>query len=372
MTARLNRRDALLGLAALPMLNGSALAATTKPIRLTLLGQALLEHDLRTQVWPDRDKVAALVGRGDVAFTNLETVIKGDSVGAPTRELLTLHAGGPEVIDCLKSLNINLVATANNHAFDLGPEGILSTLAALDAAGLPHAGTGKDLASASAAAFQTTRSGARVAVIGFATGKVRDGGAASPTRPGVNEVREVSDGVLNTEDTARVFASIRAAAASADLVIAYHHNHLWGADSAVTYPWQQALAKACIDAGATVYMAHGAPMMHGLEFYKDAPMFYGLGNFIFQTETKPGTYSQRSWDGLVVDCRFGGGKRPIIELTPLSQNETVLGGVEDFETRGRPSLATAAAATRILSDFASRSKAFGATVSIVNGVGRVA
>ena len=69
MTARLNRRDALLGLAALPMLNGSALAATTKPIRLTLLGQALLEHDLRTQVWPDRDKVAALVGRGDVAFT---------------------------------------------------------------------------------------------------------------------------------------------------------------------------------------------------------------------------------------------------------------------------------------------------------------
>ena len=50
MTARLNRRDLLAGLTALPMFNVPAQAAPIKPIRLTLLGQALLEHDLRTQV----------------------------------------------------------------------------------------------------------------------------------------------------------------------------------------------------------------------------------------------------------------------------------------------------------------------------------
>ncbi len=371
MISSLSRRDTLLGLAVAPMLGVPALAAPAKSVRLTLLGQALLEHDLRQQVWPDRRRVAALVGRGDVAFTNLETVIKGETTGAPTRELLTLHAGGPEVIECLKSLNVNLISNANNHAFDLGEEGVMSTLIALDRAGLPHAGTGIDLEHATAPAFQISRSGVRVAVVGFATGKVREGGAATATRPGVNEIREVSDGVLDAEDTARILVSLRDAAAGADVVIAYHHNHLWGADSAVTYPWQQFLARQCVDAGASVYVAHGAPMAHGMEFYRDAPMFYGLGNFIFQTETKPGTYSQRSWDGLIVDVRFGGGKRPAIELIPLSLNETGLGGPTDFATRGRPSLAKGADAKRILEDFAARSKPFSTTVTITNGVGRV-
>ena len=372
MTAmRLSRRDALLGLVALG-LAGPACAQARRPVRVALLGQALLEHDLREQMWPDREAVARLIGRADIGFTNLETVIKGATTGAPTRELLTLHAGGPEVIECLKSLNVNLVATANNHAFDLGAEGIRSTLASLDAAGLPHAGSGLDLTRASAAAFQTSRSGARVAVVGFATGKVREGGMATARRPGVNEVRETAPGVLNEQDLARVFDALREAAKTADVVIAYQHNHLWGDDFAVTYPWQRAAAKRCIDAGATVYMAHGAPMMHGMEMYGNAPLFYGLGNFVFQTETKVGTYPQRSWEGMIVDGQFDGSARPKVGFTPLVLNEIGLGGPTDMETRGRPSLAGPADADRILRDFAERSRAFGTIIAIQGGVGTLA
>ena len=369
---RYTRRDALLGAAMLAATSGRVAAATRRPVRLSLLGQALLEHDLRAQIWPDRARIGALVGLGDIGFTNLETVINGPTVGVPTRERLTLHAGEPVVIDCLKSLNINFVATSNNHAYDLGAGGIRSTLAALDAARLPHAGSGLDLARAAAPAIQTSRSGARVAVVGFASGKVRDGGAATATRPGVNEVREDSPGVLNTDDQARVFDALNKAAKTADVVIAYQHNHLWGDDMAVTYPWQRILAKRCVDAGASIYMAHGAPLIHGLEIYRAAPLFYGLGNFIFQTETKPGNYPQRAWDGLIVDVRFSGAGRPAISFTPLTLNEIGLAGPDDMATRGRPSLAGPADAARILSDFAERSRALGTTITVRDGQGTLA
>ena len=151
--ATLTGAAALTGLGALPVL-----AAQRRPLRLSLLGQALLENDLRTQVWPDRERVSALVRHGEIGFTNLETVIRSSIVGTATREELTLHAGEPVVIDCLKSLGITLVATSNNHTFDLGQGGVLSTLTALDAAHLPHAGSGIDLdqAAANAGVPQTT------------------------------------------------------------------------------------------------------------------------------------------------------------------------------------------------------------------------
>ena len=364
------RRATLTGAAALTGLGGlPVLAAQRRPVRLSLLGQALLENDLRTQVWPDRERVSALVRHGEIGFTNLETVIRSSIVGTATREELTLHAGEPVVIDCLKSLGITLVATSNNHTFDLGQGGVLSTLKALDAAHLPHAGSGIDLDNAAAAGFATTKNGTRVALVGFATGKVRDGGAASPTRPGVNEVREDSPGVLNAQDLARVHAALAEGAKTAEVVIAYQHNHLWGDDMAITAPWQRQLAKRCIDAGATVFVSHGAPLLHGMELYNNAPLFYGLGNFIFQTETPPGTYPQRVWDGLIVDCQISGAGKPRIGFIPIVLNDTGLGGPSDMATRGRPSLAGTVDATRILADFAARSKAFGVTIAIRDGVG---
>jgi len=175
--------------------------------------------------------------------------------------------------------------------------------------------------------------------------------------------------VLNAQDLARVHAALAEGAKTAEVVIAYQHNHLWGDDMAITAPWQRQLAKRCIDAGATVFVSHGAPLLHGMELYKNAPLFYGLGNFIFQTETPPGTYPQRVWDGLIVDCQISGAGKPRIGFIPIVLNDTGLGGPSDMATRGRPSLAGTVDATRILADFAARSQAFGVTIAIRDGVG---
>ena len=59
--------------------------------------------------------------------------------------------------------------------------------------------------------------------------------------------------------------------------------------------WQEHWARASIDAGATVYVAHGSPEHKGVEIYKGRPVFYGLGNFIFHSRQPVGHYEKDVW-----------------------------------------------------------------------------
>ena len=343
--------------------------ARAPALRLALLGQALIEHAPGPGEWPGRDGVVARLARSHVVFTNLETVIQGPNAGAPTRELLTLHAAGPEMLEGLKAAHINLVATSNNHAFDLGSGGILDTVAALRAAGLPSTGSGADLAAASAPAYAASSAGT-VGLIAFATGKVRPGGAATPDRPGVNELRRDAAGEPVAEDVERILNAIAAARRQTQVVIAYQHNHDWEPDMAQVPDWQRALARRCIDAGAAVFAGHGAPLLQGMEFHRGAPLFYGLGNFVFQTEKPAGAYPPESWEGVIAECAFEGGRCRDVRLIPLALNEIGLNGPDDMATRGLPSLARGGQARAILDRIAERSPTLGKAID--PGSGRIA
>ncbi|ALL13197.1 CapA family protein [Caulobacter henricii] len=340
--------------------------AAASSLKVTLLGQALIEHDVLAGSWPGRLDLAARLASADAGFTNLETVIRGPRAGAPTRELLTLHAAGPEVIETLKAMNVTLAATANNHAFDLGTGGILDTLAALRAAGLPSAGTGNDLAGATAPAYHQTPHGT-VALVACATGKVREGGAATPTRPGVNEVRRDASGQVAAADATRVLDALSDAARRADVVIAYQHNHDWEPDMARVPDWQRVFARRCVDAGASVFVGHGAPLLQGMEVYRGAPVIYGLGNFIFQTEKPPGAYPPEAWEGVLVECEFSARRCRSVRLVPIRLNEIGRAGPDDLATRGMPSLASGSQALAILDRIADRSLALGGRLLIGDG-----
>jgi poly-gamma-glutamate synthesis protein (capsule biosynthesis protein) len=347
-------------------LAGPALARA--PIlKLSLLGQALIEHAPGPGEWPGRDGVVARLAQSHAVFTNLETVIRGPNAGAPTRELLTLHAAGPEMLEGLKAAHVNLVATANNHAFDLGSGGILDTVAALRAAGLPSTGSGANLAAASAPAYAASRAGS-IGLVAFATGKVRAGGAATPDRPGVNELRRDASGQPVPEDAERILSAIRAARRQAQVVITYQHNHDWEPDMADVPDWQRVLARRCIDAGASVFAGHGAPLLQGIEFHKGAPIFYGLGNFVFQTEKAVGAYPPESWEGVIAECAFDGARCREIRLVPLALNEVGLNGLDDMATRGFPALAPPEQSRQILDRVASRSLAFGTALDPGSGL----
>jgi poly-gamma-glutamate capsule biosynthesis protein CapA/YwtB (metallophosphatase superfamily) len=330
-------------------------------LRLTILGQALIQHDLRSDRWPDFAVLGALFAGADLCFSDLETAIQSPSAGAPTREGVFLHAADPAVLDCLKELSISLVATANNHVWDLGAGGIIGMLGELDARGFTHAGAGADLAAAGAPAYRQTANGT-VGLVATASGAIRDGAAAAATRAGVNELRRDPKGVLDAADVARILAAIAEAAAHADIVLAYQHNHILEEGGRRAPQWQCDFARRCIDVGASLYVSHGAPRLQGIELYCGRPIFYNLGNLMFQTATAEGHYDDAVWQSVVAECRFAGGRFQDMTLTPVQLNARGVGGVGDLATRGRPSIARGAAASAILDRLAELSRPFRTTL----------
>ncbi|MBL9200259.1 MAG: CapA family protein [Opitutaceae bacterium] len=355
----------------------AAVSATRagEPLRLVLAGQALIKHDVRES---SPQKFAAIrglldAGSADAVFTNLEVAIDNGR-GQPTRTTQFFHATKPTVVDALKSWGFNLLSLSNNHAFDLGPDGVLGTIDAVRERGFVHAGTGATLAAAAAPAILTTKRG-RVALVSFGSGKLGEGAAATATRAGLNEVRldEKSREIVR-EDAERVFAALRAAATSAEVVIAYQHDHYWEPDNRVTPAWKRPFAKACIDAGATVFVSHGAPLLHGIELHRGRPIFYDLGGLVFHTITAPGYYLPEVWEGAIARAEFSGGRVTALTLHPIALNERGEGEPPDkryYETRGVPSPATGAQARAVLERLARLSAAFGTRLSVEGGAARL-
>lgn len=309
-----------------------------------------------------------MFGRADACFTDLETAIRTPLAEAPTRQGVFLHAADPAVLDCLKALSISLVATANNPAWDLGTGGIIGALAEIETRGFTHAGAGAGLTAAAAPAFRRTANGT-VGLVAAASGRIRDGAAATAVRAGVNEIG-CTAGVLDAQDLARTLAAIADAAGQADVVIAYHHNHVLDAGGRETPAWQRAFARQCIDAGASLFVSHGAPRLRGIEIYCDRPIFYDLGSLIFQTATPEGFYDDAVWQSVVAECRFVDGSFRELILTPirLHPGTAAPGGLV---TRGLPSIARGAEGRSILDRLAGLSRPFGTIIEPNGGTATV-
>jgi poly-gamma-glutamate synthesis protein (capsule biosynthesis protein) len=305
---------------------------------------------------------------GDAVFTDLEVAIETPRSGAPTRDDEYLHAAPPATLECLREMGFNLLALSNNHAWDLGTAGVLATREEVAARGFAFAGTGHDADEAAAAGFLPGPS--RVALVSAATGKIRDGAAATATRAGVNEIR-MPDGRLDEEDVLRNLNAITAAGTEADYVIAYLHNHQWGEDMRATKDWARDYARRCVGAGADVFVSHGAPLLHGIELYRGRPLLHGLGSLVFQSRTRPGHYPPEVWESAIVHCDFEEHQLAEMRAVPIALNELEDEPGRFAQTRGRPRLARGDQARRILMRLASLSDGLGATLSVDPGSGQI-
>ena len=202
----------------------------------------------------------------------------------------------------------------------------------------------------------------------------------------------------NKEDVEEIARVVRSAKALADIVIVSLHCHESGANRSVPADFIATFAHAVVDAGADVFVGHGPHVLRGIEVYKGKPIFYSLANFIFQNETvlrmpEDGyeEYSLRDdaqmvdyldarydhdkrsfpadreyWDSVAVVTKWQDKKFVEAQLHPIT-----LGFGKSRAERGRPKLASGADAVRILEMMTTRSKAFGAPVTIQNGIGIV-
>ncbi len=327
--------------------------------RFVALGQALVEHDLRTQNYPGMRPLCDALEWGQVVFSNMESPLRGGEEKANPDVLK--HSAPVEVLDCLRDYHVNLLSLANNHAFDFGARGVERTIEAAKKRGFGVAGAGRDIDEAAAPGYYGTKP-RRVALIAFASKMNSPGGIAGVSAPGANHLAMTAPGKLDSRDTERILKAIGEAAGKADYTVAYHHDHYWEKDNSQTAQWKVDWAHRCIDAGATIFVSHGAPLLQGIEIYRGHAIFYDLGNFIFQTRKAVGEYPASAWQSVVARCTFRNRELTSLELVPIVLNESGEAGEKFFDTRGRPALASKDEAAKIVAGLAASSKRFGCRV----------
>ncbi|MDX0967928.1 capsule biosynthesis protein CapA [Sinorhizobium medicae] len=403
---------------------------------LALTGQSLIKHDIRDIRTPAFQDVQSLLRQADLSFTNFEGTILGTHGGWPLKGSF-FGCSDPVVLDALGAIGFQALSLSNNHAFDLGPSGVLSTLEEVEKRGFLHAGLGRNAQEVSRASIATINQ-RRIALVAMDGGPgpdfmyAADADENRPERPGVNRLRlsqllEVDDvafeqiravrdkigytaidlandsqpddpprldpqaeiaiarcvfkrsdrygrGVrIDEVDMARNLAAIASAARDEALVIAYLHHHHWASDWYQLPEWVSGVAKRCIDAGASMFVSHGAPVLQPVEIYRGRPIFYSLGNFIFHVRSEKSTWTAAEvWESVVGVCSFASDN----SLIDISFHPVVIGGedgLEDgvLERRLVPQLVTGDSAVRILGRLQEQSARLGAHIEISGNVGRL-
>lgn len=380
-------------------------------LTITLAGQSMIRSDLRVTDPAAMPVISSLL-KGDVKFTNFEGVIA--QPGQPNDSAPEARPNGgwldpPGTLGALQALGFNLVSLSNNHAWDLKAVGIQNTLQEAKELNLAHAGIGANLDEAVAPGYLHTPNGT-VALIGIASGEVKPGGAATPARPGVNELRvdKGSDGKVvspardnrgdpmgidsngnplerDDQDAQNILRSIQNARKHADLVIVYEHNHVFTKpfetmfweelpERLVPPEWLKKWTHEEIDAGADIIVMHGSPLLHGIEIYKGKPIFYDLGNFIFNfVPSNVALDEPVIWESVVAYLEYQGKHLRSVTFRPVVLNKIGEGQPElhnghvnnqFLDTRGLPRPATGEQAHYILQRLADLSRPFGTTLEI--------
>jgi len=415
-------------------------------LTLALAGDAIITRKLSVYQEPEFLALREVVQSATAAFANLEMLFHdfGPEIIPAASSGGTYMQADPSLAEELIWMGFDMVSMANNHTGDYGIGGLRSTLRTVEDVGLVHAGTGENLAEARAPGYLETPGG-RVALISAAS-TFPEGSQAGHQRkdvrgrPGLSPVRfdrtyqitaDQMDALRsyregtgssrgegdrlrmfgetfvvgeeyrsmttpNQDDLAEIVASVEEAKRQADFVIFSSHSHESGRTNNYPAEFIEAVAHAVIDAGADVFLAHGPHVLRGIEIYKGKPIFYSLGDFLFQNETVPrqpadnydnyglgpdavapdffdarqrsGGFPARQqvWESFVATIRFQDGMLAEIDLHPIT-----LGFGLPRAQRGRPLLASGDLARKIIEETAEYSSLFGTDVRFENGIGVV-
>jgi hypothetical protein len=203
----------------------------------------------------------------------------------------------PSSIEVLKYGGINLAAMANNHIMDYDTQGVKDTLELLEDNGISTVGIGRSPDEARRP-FSVTIKGKRIAVLNFAD----------------NEFLSTPDGSYhcNPIDPVNGFYDIKSARENHDYIILIMHagNEFYELPS----PRTKSLYRYFIDQGADMVVSHHTHVFSGYEIYNSKPIFYGLGNFIYDW---PGKLNSDWNKGYIVKIEIG--ENADFRIVPLTQ-----------------------------------------------------
>jgi hypothetical protein len=261
--------------------------------------------------------ISRALSDADVTMLNLESAItergSWDPKSLERPEDRYWFRAPARALDVLADAGVDVVTVANNHGADLGTVGLQDTLLAARNAPLAVIGVGQDRAHA----FAPYRVRVHGTDLAFLAADASPLESTSPTwsagrrTPGLAAAREPRPQTL--------LRAVRRADRDADVVVVYLH---WGRDmQACPTSSQRITARALADAGADVIVGSHAHVPLGSGWQQDTYVNYGLGNFVWYTDSSPdtGVLRLRLVDGQVASDRWtparigplGGSPRPL-------------------------------------------------------------
>lgn len=220
------------------------------------------------------DELLTQMKNVDVMVVNNEfTYAKADGARALQGKAYTFRAE-PETVDLLDYFGTDLVSLANNHVYDYGKNGLVSTLECLEKKGILYSGAGRNMDEASKIIYYVMN-GRKIAYVS-ATQIER-------MTQYTKEATKTEPGVLKTLDPEHFLQVVHKAASTSDYVIAEVH---WGTEGTL-YPdaSQKNLANQIASAGADVIIGGHPHRLQSAGFVGNVPVAYSIGNFWFSTGT---------------------------------------------------------------------------------------
>lgn len=294
----------------------------------------------------DVTPIQEIAKKADVRLFNLENVLSDRPIYASSYCGGTWLLAKEDTLDDTLRFGFNGCSFANNHTMDYSYDGLFDTLRAAEKRNLPICGAGKDLAEASAHTVIDTPNGkcALISICATFNDAARAGDPSDylPGRPGLNPLRfsieyhitpahmkalkEMSAGThidgrrnrsrmggytpmppdgcfgfgeynfreceqegkfsrVNANDMARTENTIKKALEECETVIVNIHSHEIKHDTDdEPDDFLIEFCRKCIDAGASAVIGTGTHQLKAVEIYNGKPIFYSLGNFIFQSD----------------------------------------------------------------------------------------
>jgi len=244
------------------------------------------------------EELAVLTHRTDCFVVNVECPLT--NIGKEIKKAGRNLRANPGSVRLLQDLQVGLVVLANNHIMDFDEEGLSETLDSLGAAGIQTVGAGMDREDARRIHYREIQ-GRTVAVVSMA-----DCEFSCATR---------SRGGGNPFDITVAVQAIRDARKQADHVLLILHGGL----EATHYPSPKSVKtmRFLAEERPTAIIRHHPHRVQGHEIWQGVPIFYSLGNFLFDWLSP---LKDEGWyEGIVVELSIDRKDQCSIAVHPFEQ-----------------------------------------------------
>ncbi|GAB4370091.1 MAG: CapA family protein [Calditrichia bacterium] len=276
----------IVGILGVSMGSSSLAASDPSTVKIVAGGDLMLGswagETIRERGWDyPFSRLDTILSDAQVVFANLEAPF--GTGGQPVEKSYTFQVH-PDLIQVLKSGRINVVSLANNHILDFGPGVLQETFDLLQRNSIHYTGAGRNKTESCVPAVIDV-GGVRLAFAAY-----------SLTFP---EEFWATDSTAGTCFTSHTFFydDLRKFKQESDVLIVSFH---WGGELlSAPKDYQRDLARRTIDAGADIILGHHPHVVQGIQIYREKPIFYSLGNFVF------GSYSEKAREGMLIKIIWG-------------------------------------------------------------------